>query len=69
MAAIHNNPKLEAGPRMPLILDDDALDIWLSPQVIEEDILSLSKFPLSSGEGSGERSLTAHTVRSLRLRW
>jgi putative SOS response-associated peptidase YedK len=71
MAAIHNNPKLEAGPRMPLILDDDALDIWLSPHATEEDILSL-RIPLSSGEGSGEGSsgersfLTAHTVRPLR---
>jgi putative SOS response-associated peptidase YedK len=62
LARIHNNPKLE-GPRMPLILPDDAIDAWLTENVEsdaeKEKILSLVKpYP--------EAELKAHTVRRLR---
>ena len=36
MAKIHNNPKAE-GPRMPVILPDDAIDNWLTGDVTNED--------------------------------
>jgi len=53
MAAIHNSPKLEAGPRMPLILEGDALEVWLDQGSDLEDILSL-RIPLPP---QAERSL------------
>lgn len=62
LARIHNNPKLE-GPRMPLILPEEAIDSWLNEAVEtdaeKEKILSLIK-PYT------EAGLTAHPVSRLR---
>ncbi|MGQ8337330.1 SOS response-associated peptidase [Sunxiuqinia sp. A32] len=62
MARIHNNPKLD-GPRMPLILPEEAINDWLSVEVKSEAdkkrILDLIK-PFH------EKELSAHTVRRLR---
>jgi len=61
LAKIHNNPKVE-GPRMPLILPEDAIDDWLMDVVNSEEekekILDLVKpYP---------NELKAHTVRPIR---
>jgi putative SOS response-associated peptidase YedK len=62
LAKIHNNPKLD-GPRMPLILPEEAIDTWLNEVVVsepeKEKILSLIK-PYT------EQELTAHTVSKIR---
>jgi putative SOS response-associated peptidase YedK len=61
MARIHNNPKLEEGPRMPVILPDEAVDQWLLPDEkhIEEQIKELIKpYPAEAME--------AHTVGRIR---
>ncbi len=52
MAAIHNNPKLEAGPRMPLMLEGDALDLWLSPHATEDELRDfLHQRPMPEARG------------------
>jgi len=62
MARIHNNPKAEEGPRMPLILPKAYEHDWLkpiSPLVSQEMIESLvAAYP--------EAELEAYTVRRLR---
>ena len=58
MAAIHNNPKLE-GPRMPLILEGDTLDLWMDANAQKEEVLHICR-PLAT------EALTAYPVRSLR---
>jgi putative SOS response-associated peptidase YedK len=61
LSKIHNNPKLD-GPRMPLILPENAIDEWLIADVKNEadkqHILNLVK-PFT------EKELTAHTVQRL----
>jgi putative SOS response-associated peptidase YedK len=62
MARIHNNPKLEEGPRMPLILPDELVDQWLRPvqdELDEQRIKELVK-PYPAEE------MMAHTVCQLR---
>lgn len=61
LAKIHNNPKLE-GPRMPLILDLEAEDLWL--QKLDNDVVKDSITELIK-EYPAEK-LTAHTVGRLR---
>jgi putative SOS response-associated peptidase YedK len=58
MTAIHNNPKLE-GPRMPLILECDALDVWLNANLQGDTLREVCR-PLDGG------LLTACPVRPLR---
>jgi putative SOS response-associated peptidase YedK len=62
MARIHNNPKLENGPRMPLILPEELVDEWLAPindELDEKRIKELIRpYPAEAME--------AHTVRRLR---
>lgn len=62
LARIHNNPKMEEGPRMPLILPKDFFMDWLKPindkidqQMIEELV-----------QPYDEEELEAYTVRRLR---
>lgn len=61
MAKIHNNPKLK-GPRMPLILPEDAIDEWLTAKVSnnadKQKILDLVK-PYN------EKELKAYTVEKI----
>lgn len=60
MAALHNNPKLE-GPRMPLILEGEAIDQWLmgNGKELKEQILDICQpFP--------QEKLRAYSVRKLR---
>lgn len=62
MARIHNNPKLEEGPRMPLILPDELVDEWLRPvndDLDEQRIKELIR-PYPSD------AMEAHTVKKLR---
>lgn len=60
MAAIHNNPKLE-GPRMPLLLEGDAIDNWLTGNGnnTKEEVLQLC-VPFD------DNGMRAHPVRALR---
>lgn len=58
MAYIHNNPKLK-GPRMPLLLDDEQLTLWLTatPNLAQEIIrpnqkIALSYFPVRPLRGN-----------------
>lgn len=43
MAKIHNNPKAEMGPRMPVILARDTQDEWLNSSASKETIEALIK--------------------------
>jgi putative SOS response-associated peptidase YedK len=43
MAKIHNNPKAESGPRMPVILPQDLQDRWLDPKLSKEEVQALIK--------------------------
>ena len=60
MATLHNNPKL-AGPRMPLILENDAVDNWLmgNGKDMKDQILDICK-PYDA------QKLRANSVRKLR---
>ncbi len=62
MARIHNNPKLEEGPRMPLILPEELIGQWLKPIMDELDQARLQElirpYPAEAME--------AHTVQKLR---
>lgn len=60
LAEIHNNPKL-AGPRMPLILDEDEEDNWLQAINSKKDQQEIQALIRPS-----EEELFAHTVRPLR---
>ncbi|MDE5419633.1 SOS response-associated peptidase [Labilibaculum sp. DW002] len=60
LAEIHNNPKL-AGPRMPLILDEDEEDNWLQAINSKEDQQEIQALIRPS-----EEELIAYTVRPLR---
>jgi len=62
MANIHNNPKLE-GPRMPLILPEDAINDWLSVEVKSDAEI---KRILELIKPYNEKELQAHTVQRLR---
>ena len=58
MARIHNNPKAKDS-RMPVILSDDEVDIWLDPAATKEEIEKLiDPYP--------EEELKAYTVGKLR---
>ncbi|MCF8277562.1 MAG: SOS response-associated peptidase, partial [Flavobacteriales bacterium] len=59
MAVLHNNPKLE-GPRMPLILKEEAVEQWLMGDGAEskEQLLALCK-PFAASE------MKAHAVQKL----
>lgn len=62
MAKIHNNPKAEMGPRMPVILEKEKQDEWLitcKTEADKEHLLGLIK-PFD------ENKLTAYTVGRLR---
>lgn len=57
MSHIHNNPKLD-GPRMPVILTEEAAEQWLNPLLSQADASQLLlPFP--------DELLTAHTVGRL----
>lgn len=43
MSKIHNNPKAEMGPRMPVILLKDKQDVWLDSSLTEAQIKDLIK--------------------------
>lgn len=43
MAKIHNNPKAEMGPRMPVILPKELQDKWLDPSLTKEQVEELIK--------------------------
>ncbi|MBN2237579.1 MAG: SOS response-associated peptidase [Bacteroidales bacterium] len=58
MKKLHNNPKI-VEPRMPLILDNEAQEKWLSPDFTKKDLQDL----LSRKE---EIPLQSHTVKRLR---
>lgn len=58
MAKIHNNPKAEMGPRMPVILQRDKQDEWLDSSASKEAIEALIK-PLP------ENLIQYHTVGKL----
>ncbi len=58
MATIHNSPELDE-PRMPVVLEGEALLTWLNPDATEEQILSIT-IPCS------DEDMKAHTVRPLR---
>ncbi|WP_163710860.1 SOS response-associated peptidase [Mangrovibacterium lignilyticum] len=62
LARIHNNPKLE-GPRMPLILPEQAQDEWLSLEVKTE---AERKRILELIRPNRKRDLQAHTVQRIR---
>lgn len=62
MARIHNNPKLEEGPRMPLILPPEAEWEWLRPISTEAD----QKLIQDLVRSYDEQALEAYTVRRLR---
>ncbi len=61
MAKIHNNPKIK-GPRMPLILENDKIDIWLSPirDKADQELVTGIINPIP------ESDLTYHPVGTLR---
>jgi putative SOS response-associated peptidase YedK len=58
LAKIHNNPKQD-GPRMPLILSGDALELWLANDADEKDIDELI-------QPAPDDDMKAYTVRALR---
>ena len=60
MAAIHNNPKLQ-GPRMPLLLKQDAIDNWLmgNGKDMKDQVLELCE-PFDAA------AMTAYPVKPLR---
>jgi putative SOS response-associated peptidase YedK len=62
MARIHNNPKLEEGPRMPLILPKELEQDWLKPihEKADQDLIETLIQPYD------EEELEAFTVRRLR---
>lgn len=62
MARIHNNPKLEAGPRMPLILPKELAKSWLMPinEKIDQELIESIIHP------NDENELEAFPVRKLR---
>jgi putative SOS response-associated peptidase YedK len=62
MARIHNNPKLEEGPRMPLILPKELEQDWLKPihEKADHDLIETLIQPYD------EEELEAFTVRRLR---
>jgi len=62
LARIHNNPKLEAGPRMPLILPKELEHEWIKP-VNEKADLELIE---ALSQPYDEEKLEAFTVRRLR---
>ena len=61
LKSIHNNPKLSES-RMPVILEENDIETWLSPIRSEED---LSNIKALIKPWVGEE-LIAHTVRRLR---
>ncbi len=62
MARIHNNPKLEAGPRMPLIIPNELAKSWLTPihEKADQELIESLIHPYDDGE------LIAYPVRRLR---
>jgi putative SOS response-associated peptidase YedK len=40
MKEIHNNPKMTGGPRIPVLLNDDQIEIWLSQETTIEHIIA-----------------------------
>lgn len=58
MAKIHNNPKAEMGPRMPVILSKETQDAWLDSKATQKDIEELIK-------PCDENLLQFHTVNRL----
>ncbi len=62
MARIHNNPKAEEGPRMPLILSKEAEREWLRPISTEADKKLINDLVRSYDENA----LEAFTVPRLR---
>ncbi|MFT4980332.1 MAG: putative SOS response-associated peptidase YedK [Bacteroidia bacterium] len=61
MSVIHNNPKKKE-PRMPVILEDAAINVWLGTE--KTDDMHLSLLPLC--KPLPKDSLQAHAVRPLR---
>lgn len=61
MARIHNNPKLE-GPRMPVILEEEFADEWLTPIHSDADKQQIQ----SLLQAYNQDKLDAYTVASLR---
>jgi len=41
LAKLHNNPKLTFGARMPAILTDNQIEMWLNPNLAKQDIQAL----------------------------
>lgn len=62
MAKIHNNPKLEIGPRMPVILPEELADKWLLEYHDELDKQSLDELMTAYPE----EEMAAHPVRKIR---
>jgi putative SOS response-associated peptidase YedK len=62
LARIHNNPKSEEGPRMPLILPKEVEWEWLKPAGTKEDQQLIADLVKSYDE----KALEAFTVRRLR---
>jgi putative SOS response-associated peptidase YedK len=60
MEDIHNNPKLDE-PRMPVILSEKEIDIWLDPSLEKKDIEDFFK-----ERKNAMVRIKAHTVRRLR---
>jgi putative SOS response-associated peptidase YedK len=58
MATIHNNPKAEIGPRMPVILSKEDQDAWLDSKASQKDIEALIK-------PCDENLLKFHTVNRI----
>lgn len=61
MAKIHNNPKAELGPRMPVILPKDKQNDWLIDCKTENDKKHLE----SLIKPFDESLMTAHTVGTI----
>lgn len=57
MQKVHNNPDLELGPRMPLILSSDMVKPWLAASSEEEVKKMIAPYP--------DTNMTAYTVRRL----
>jgi len=56
---LHNNPELSFGPRMPVILNDSFVSLWLQTDLSKEDTLAMIQpFP--------SNALQYHTVDRLR---
>ncbi len=62
LAKIHNNPKLEDGPRMPVILPEELADKWLIDYNDDLDKKSLEELM----QAYPEEELTSHPVQQIR---